>query len=94
MAIISGSVVGSALVVGAGTAAVSTAVGVAEANKARRAGERAKSKAENEIESLKQSRQAIINPYEDANDLSSLSSDVTVGLGNPFASLGLSLIHI
>ena len=85
---------GTAAAIGAGTAVVaagvSTAVGVAEANKARRAGERAKSKAENEIESLKESRQTIINPYEDAKDLSSLSSDATVGLGNPFASLGVA----
>ena len=93
MAIVAGTL-GTAAAIGAGAsvvaAGVSTAVGVAEANKARRAGERAKSKAEKEIDSLKESRQTIINPYEDAKDLSNLSSDATAGLGNPFASLGVA----
>ena len=93
MAVITATL-GTAAAIGTGTAVVaagvSTAVGVAEANKARRAGERAKSKAEKEIDSLKESRQTIINPYEDAKDLSNLSSDATAGLGNPFASLGVA----
>ena len=42
---------GTALAIGAGTAAIGTAVGVAGANKQRRAAQRNKSKAEREIKS-------------------------------------------
>ena len=81
---------GTALAIGAGTAALGTAVGVAGANKSRRAAERNKNKAERQIESIKASRQSVINPYENVKDLSGLGSDTTVGMGNPFASLGVA----
>ena len=81
---------GTALAIGAGTAAIGTAVGVAGANKQRRAAQRNKSKAEREIASIKASRQSIINPYAGATNLSGLATDTSVGMGNPFASLGVA----
>ena len=81
---------GTALAIGAGTAAVGTAVGVAGANKQRRAAQRNKSKAEREIASIKASRQTVINPYENVKDLSGLASDTSASLSNPFASLGVA----
>tara|TARA_R110002020_G_scaffold139323_3_gene310162 strand:- start:5436 stop:6176 length:741 start_codon:yes stop_codon:yes gene_type:complete len=87
MAVISA---GTALAIGAGTAAVGTAVGVAGANKQRRAAQRNKSKAEREIASIKASRQTVINPYENVKDLSGLASDTSASLSNPFASLGVA----
>ena len=81
---------GTALAIGAGTAAIGTAVGVAGANKQRRAAQRNKGKAEREIASIKASRQSIINPYAGATNLSGLATDTSVGMGNPFASLGVA----
>ena len=81
---------GTALAIGAGTAAIGTAVGVAGANKQRRAAQRNKSKAEREIASIKASRHSIINPYAGATNLSGLATDTSVGMGNPFASLGVA----
>lgn len=81
---------GTALAIGAGTAALGTAVGVAGANKQRRAAERNKGKAQREIESIKASRQSIVNPYAGSKDLSGLATDTSVGMGNPFASLGVA----
>ena len=80
----------TALAIGAAAAVASTAVGVAGANKQRRSAQRNKSKAEREIESLKKSRQSIINPYAGAKNLSGLAKDTSLGLGNPFASLGVA----
>ena len=80
----------TALAIGAAAAVASTAVGVAGANKQRRSAQRNKSKADREIESLKKSRQSIINPYAGAKNLSGLAKDTSLGLGNPFASLGVA----
>ena len=94
MAIIAGSVAGSIAVasagVGAAAAITSSAVGSAAANKQRRAAERNKSKAEREIESLKKSRQNIINPFAGVTDLSSMAEDLSSQMSNPFASLGVA----
>ena len=102
MAIVAGLVgavgaAGAAAVVGGVAAVTSTAIGASQANKQRRAAERDKGIAQREIDSLKASRQTIINPYEGSKDLSGLASnmsglasDTTKGLGNPFASLGVA----
>ena len=80
----------TAAIIGAGASLVSTAVGAAGASKNAR---RARSKEEQqkrEIESLKKSRQAIINPYEGTKDLSSMAKDLSGQISNPFASLGVA----
>ncbi len=80
----------TAAIIGAGASLVSTAVGAAGASKNAR---RARSKEElqrREIESLKKSRQAIVNPYEGTKDLSSMAKDLSGQMSNPFASLGVA----
>lgn len=80
----------TAAIIGAGASLVSTAVGAAGASKNAR---RARNKEElqrREIESLKKSRQAIVNPYEGTKDLSSMAKDLSGQMSNPFASLGVA----
>jgi len=90
MAIITGSVVGSIAVASASVAAVGTAVSLNQADKAAKSARAKQKQAEGEIESLKNSRQTITNPYEGTKDLSSLASDLSSNLSNPFASLGVA----
>lgn len=76
--------------VGAATGLIGGAIGAAgSAKKARRA--RSKEELQRrEIESLKKSRQAIVNPYEGTKDLSSMAKDLSGQMSNPFASLGVA----
>jgi hypothetical protein len=76
--------------VGAATGLIGGAVGVSSANKQRRAAERDKNRAQREIDSLKKSRQTIINPYASTVDLSSMAKDLSGQMSNPFASLGVA----
>ena len=60
---------------------------------AKRAQRRAASdrrKATAELKALENSRQAVINPYENTKDLSSLAKDLSGKISNPFASLGVA----
>ncbi len=76
--------------IGAAAAIGSAASGISSANKQRRAAERDKNKAQREIDSLKRSRQTIINPYASTVDLSSMAKDLSGQMSNPFASLGVA----
>ena len=76
--------------IGAAAAIGSAASGISSANKQRRAAERDKNKAQREIDSLKKSRQTIINPYASTVDLSSMAKDLSGQMSNPFASLGVA----
>lgn len=76
--------------IGAAAAVGSAAVGISSANKQRRAAERDKNRAQREIDSLKKSRQTIINPYASTVDLSSMAKDLSGQMSNPFASLGVA----
>ena len=82
----------TAVAAGIGSAAAigSAASGISSANKQRRAAERDKNKAQREIDSLKKSRQTIINPYASTVDLSSMAKDLSGQMSNPFASLGVA----
>jgi len=60
---------------------------------AKKAGRRAradKQRAEAELESIKNSRQDITNPFASTQDLSSLASDLSGQLSNPFDDLGVA----
>ena len=74
--------------------AVFSAIGGAVASgAAKKAGERAradKQRAEAELESIKNSRQDITNPFASTQDLSSLASDLSGQLSNPFDDLGVA----
>jgi hypothetical protein len=76
--------------IGAAAAIGSAASGISSANKQRRAAERDKNRAQREIDSLKKSRQTIINPYASTVDLSSMAKDLSGQMSNPFASLGVA----
>jgi len=77
-------------IVGASVAAVGSVVGaVSSGKKARRARLSAKSLT-GELEALEKSRQKIINPYEGVKDLSSMITDVSGMVSNPYASLGVA----
>jgi hypothetical protein len=64
--------------------------GSSSAKKARRRAEAEARARAAELASLERSRQAIINPYEGVRDISSLASDLTGMVSNPYASLGVA----
>ena len=67
--------------------------GLFGAGRARRAARRAaaeKRRLKGELKSLEKNRQAIINPYSNTKDLSSLAKDLTGKLSNPYANLSVS----
>ena len=74
--------------------AVFSAIGGAMASKAaKKAARRArgdKAAAEAELQSIKNSRQGITNPFASTQDLSSLASDLSGQLSNPFDDLGVA----
>ena len=83
MAVIA-SVVGAAVSIGGGLIAAEGA------KKDARNARTAKKEAQIEVDSLKESRQDIINPYESTKDLSSMAKDLSGNLNNPFAQLGVA----
>jgi len=64
--------------------------GSASAGKRRRAAAREKKKLQAKLTSLENSRQAIVNPYEGAKDLSNMATNLSGQMSNPFASLGVA----
>lgn len=80
-------VVGS---IGAGASIVSGLIGMGSANRARRAAARAAKARAKELNRLEKTRQAIINPYEGVKDISSMASDLSGMVSNPYASLGVA----
>ena len=77
------AIVGGAAVVGS----AATAIGEHQ-NKQKAKG--AKARAEAELESIKASRQEIINPYSETKDLSSMAKDLSDQMSNPFENLGVA----
>ena len=74
-------------------AAASLAGGVVAGGAAGKAARRArgeKQRAEAELESIKNSRQQITNPYASTEDLSGLATDLSSQLSNQFESLGVA----
>jgi len=69
---------------------VSGIIASGKAKKAAKAAGREQRKAEAELRSIKNSRQDIINPYASTEDLSSLASDLSGQLSNPFQQLGVA----
>ena len=67
--------------------------GMVASGQAKKAAKRArgdKARAEAELRSIKNSRQQITNPYASTQDLSSLATDLSGQLSNPFESLGVA----
>ena len=70
--------------------AIGGAIASGQAKKAARAARGDKARAEAELRSVKNSRQVIRNPYASTQDLSSLATDLSSQLSNPFESLGVA----
>jgi hypothetical protein len=79
-----------ALGVGALASGVGTAVSASAANKQMKAANRKANAAAREVEALKASRQEIINPYSNVENLSGLAKDLSGMMNNPFAQLGVA----
>jgi hypothetical protein len=88
MAIATGAAI--ALGVGALASGVGTAVSASMANKQMKAANRKANAAAREVEALKASRQEIINPYSNVENLSGLAKDLSGMMNNPFAQLGVA----
>jgi hypothetical protein len=83
----------SMVVAGAISGGLTIASGIFGSRSAKKARRRAEAEARAraaELAALERSRQAIINPYEGVKDVSSLASDLTGMVSNPYASLGVA----
>ena len=85
MGAITAFAVGGALLSGVGAATASS-----KAKRDARSAKRRKDQAEAKMESIKASRQAIINPYAGTSNLTSMATDLSSNLSNPFAQLGVA----
>lgn len=81
---------GTAIAIGAVAAGVGTAAQASATNKQTRAANRKANAAAREVEALKASRQAIVNPYQNVEDLSGLAVDLSSMMSNPFEQLGVA----
>ncbi len=82
----------SAVVAGVGMAAsaVSGAVAANQAKKAAKGARNDKQRAEAELQSVIDSRQDIINPYDNTKNLSDLAQDLSGQMSNPFENMGVA----
>jgi hypothetical protein len=76
--------------VAAGASVVAGAVGANQAKQAAKGARRDRNRAEAELETIKNKRATIINPYESTKDLSGLAKDLSQTLSNPFAQLSVA----
>ena len=82
-----------AAVVAAVAAAGSIVSGAVSANQAKKAAKGArneKQRAEAELQSVIDSRQEIINPYDSTKNLSDLAQDLSGQMSNPFENMGVA----
>lgn len=86
--------IASSVLIGAGVAAAATAVGGAVAagkqHKEMRRARNAKDRARIKLEDAVEARQDIINPYAGVTDLSTLASDLSAQISNPYNNLQVS----
>jgi len=76
--------------IGGGLSVASSVFGFASASKARRRAEREKRKQLAKLAQLEKNRQAIINPYANVKNLSSMAKDLSGMISNPYANLGVA----
>ncbi len=82
-----------AVVAGAVAAAGSIVAGAVSANQAKKAAKGArneKQRAEAELQSVIDSRQDIINPFDNTKNLSDLAQDLSGQMSNPFENMGVA----
>ena len=80
----------TAVSIGAAATIAGTVISASAANKQMKAANRKASAAAREVEALKASRQEIINPYANVENLSGLAKDLSGMMNNPFAQLGVA----
>jgi hypothetical protein len=80
----------TAAIIGGGTSLIGGLFGMGSAKKAERAARREAKRLNAQLDELEKSRQAIVNPYENTKDLSSLITDTSAGVTNQFANLGVA----
>jgi len=80
----------TALAVGAAASLAGGAISGGAAGRAARRARGDKKRAEAELESIKNSRQQITNPYASTENLSGLATDLSSQLSNPFENLGVA----
>ena len=81
---------GALTAVAAGASIISGAVGANQAKQAAKKARRDRNRAEAELDTIKNKRATIINPYESTKDLSGLAKDLSQTLSNPFAQLSVA----
>jgi len=73
-----------------GAQAITGIFGMSAAKKAKRQAQQRAKDLQIKLESLENSRQAIVNPYENVKDVSGLATDLSGMISNPYASLGVA----
>jgi hypothetical protein len=76
--------------IGAGISVASSIFGAASASKAKRRAEKEKNIQLAKLSQLERNRQAIINPYANVKNLSSMAKDLSGMISNPYANLGVA----
>jgi len=90
MAIATGTAIAISAGVGAAATVASTAVQAGAAKKAERRARSDKNRLIDELEELENSRQAIINPYENVSSLEDMIVDNAGMLSNPYKNVGVA----
>lgn len=76
--------------ISAGSSIIGGIIGMGSANAAAEAAKQRRLQLQGELNSLENSRQAIINPYEGVKDVSSLAQNLSGMISNPYANLGVA----
>lgn len=74
----------------AGTALIGGAVSAHQASQAEKGARNDARRAKAEMDAIRASRQAIINPYASTKDVSGLAKDLSGMINNPYANLGVA----
>ena len=80
----------TSLIVGSAITGAATAYSAYESGKAARRASNKAAKGKEKLAILESERQEVINPYANVGDLSSMISDLSSKLSNPYASLGVA----
>jgi len=78
------------LILGAGASIIGGLVGMGAAKRQKAQAHQERLRQERIIEDLKNSRAAVVNPYESTTDLSGLAKDLSGMVQNPYANLGVA----
>jgi hypothetical protein len=78
------------MLISAGSSILGGIMGMGSAESAARAAAEKKRQLEAQLNSLENSRQAIINPYESVKDVSGLAKNLSGMISNPYANLGVA----